>query len=597
MLGFMFGERAGLVGEASPERLVRWCEAFEGWLEERRRNCHASTYRAGITAWKRLLGRVAKAPWEISQGDVLAYATWLQEEGLAPSTIRYELSTISSFYRWCCQMKVDPEMGEGFNPTEGVPRPKVRHYANAKVLNHAEARALLAILKMDEAILAKRDYAFFLARLRVGVALKKLQQLRWGQIENGEDGILVDWGGGDKETRRQGEGETRREGDGETRRRGDWETGREGDGENGGRPETAPLHEEVYEAIVAYLRVSGRLEGMRPEAYIFAPLVNPLRKEPSGRAEDWDESRHLGSGQIKQILKTYGRLAGVPEEKLTLPALRHTAAMLRLEAGDSPEALQAFLDCTMLKVSKNYLSALPPAGAETSGLRDLEKDPPELPDRKRYVFRSWEGMTHGMWAKRQPPEAVVAVLAESVRGMDDEITGLRMVNRVLLEMQERATDRVEVALLSDAYTLAAARLSEMITADEKMKKSREKGNWAEEFLGRLARRSAADGDAELYIEREKARALGRGAGLAVNARRLAEEIAGTRVALRRTFQMVMECEDGREKARLAGIYGNGCNRLVRLLKLEGDEQSRLRVYLNEAIDRAITEIYEEWGLK
>ncbi|HEX6304509.1 MAG TPA: hypothetical protein VFZ76_09995 [Anaerolineales bacterium] len=93
----------------------------------------------------------------------------------------------------------------------------------------------------------------------------------------------------------------------------------------------------------------------------------------------------------------------------------------------------------MLKVSKIFLSALPPAGAETSGLRDLEKDPPELPDRKRYVFRSWEGMTHGMWAKRQPPEAVAAVLAESIQGIQDEITGLWIISRELLERQERGS--------------------------------------------------------------------------------------------------------------------------------------------------------------
>lgn len=284
-------------------------------------------------------------------------------------------------------------------------------------------------------------------------------------------------------------------------------------------------------------------------------------------------------------------------ERSASPALRHTAAMLRLEAGDSPEEMQAFLDCSLLKMSKNYLSALPAADEQKEGLRDLEKDPPQLPDRAHYVFKPWEHMTHGVYAKSQPPQAVAAVLIENIRGMEDELVGLRIMNRELLVMQEQAADRVEMALLADAYTLSAARLAEMITAEEQMKKGREKSNWAEEFLGRLASRSAADGDVELYIEREKARALGSGAGLAVKARRLAEEIAGTRVVLRRTFQLVMECEDVRERAKLAGVYGSACNRLVRLLRLEGDDQTKLKVYLNEAFDRAILEIGEEWGLK
>jgi hypothetical protein len=115
-------------------------------------------------------------------------------------------------------------------------------------------------------------------------------------------------------------------------------------------------------------------------------------------------------------------------------------------------------------------------------------------------------------------------------------------------------------------------------------------------LDRLARRFA-EGATEEYAEREKAKALGSGAGLEVKARRLAEDIAGTRLALRRTFQMVMACEDGREKARLAGIYGNGCNRLVRLLRLAGDDEGRLKVYVKEAVEKAIIEVGEELGLK
>jgi len=43
--------------------------------------------------------------------------------------------------------------------------------------------ALLKILKQDDSPLGKWDYAFILARLRMGVELKTLQQLQWGQIE------------------------------------------------------------------------------------------------------------------------------------------------------------------------------------------------------------------------------------------------------------------------------------------------------------------------------------------------------------------------------------------------------------------------------
>jgi len=47
--------------------------------------------------------------------------------------------------------------------------------------------------------------------------------------------------------------------------------------------------------------------------------------------------------------------------------------------------------------------------------------------------------------------------------------------------------------------------------------------------------------------------------------------------------------------RLVEIYGSGCVRLVRMLKKEGRDHSRLERYLQEAIDQAIREITKEWA--
>ncbi len=85
---------------------------------------------------------------------------------------------ISNLYRWCSQRKIDPENWQGVNPTKGFVRSPTRPYVNAKILNLEEAQALLAILKFDDAILTRRDYAFLPARLRLGVPLKKLQALQ-----------------------------------------------------------------------------------------------------------------------------------------------------------------------------------------------------------------------------------------------------------------------------------------------------------------------------------------------------------------------------------------------------------------------------------
>jgi hypothetical protein len=109
------------------------------------------------------------------------------------------------------------------------------------------------------------------------------------------------------------------------------------------------LPEEVREAVVEWLRVSGRLEGMREESYVFTPLRYPgragtlemhqgklhARREFNGsRAEDWREDKPLSSDQLLRNLKLYGRKAGIGEEKLTLMALRRTAVRMRIEEVD-----------------------------------------------------------------------------------------------------------------------------------------------------------------------------------------------------------------------------------------------------------------------
>lgn len=417
----------------------------------------------------------------------------------------------------------------------------------------------------DESILTRRDYAYFLARLRLGVPHKNLRQLQWGQIQIDDSGAWVTWTD---------------------------------------EHERSSIPEDVFQAILEYLKASGRLEGLRPQAYIFAPLLDPLKQAAGDHPGDWDDSRCLGNAQIWETLKRYGRLAGIPDPKLTMRALRHTAVMLRLEVGDDLEAVHAFLHApspqlvptSQLVSTSQYLKALPPPDPHNEDLRDLQADPPQLPDRKPCHFKPWDNMTHGMSARRQPPEEVAAILAEEIQGMEEEITGVRVLHRELLEMQKRTTDPGEVALLTDAYSRSAARLANMIQIDDELKKRRKQDNWPEEFLQRLAEGAWERGE-EFDIEVEKDLAWGGEGALAANARRLAEEIAGTRVALRRTYQLAMESEGVHRRAYLTDIYGRGCSRLVKLLQMEGDGQTRLKIYINQTVDDVILAIQEEWGLQ
>jgi hypothetical protein len=77
---------------------------------------------------------------------------------------------------------------------------------------------------------------------------------------------------------------------------------------------------------------------------------------------------------------------------------------------------------------------------------------------------------------------------------------------------------------------------------------------------------------------------------------LVHQGASLRLVLRRAFALASEAHTVREQVRYTDIYGQGCVRLVRLLKAERAAQGRLADYLREEIDQAILEVNAEFGL-
>ncbi len=64
----------------------------------------------------------------------------------------------------------------------GTPSEIPRAYPQAPLLSRSELEALLGFMGRDSSALGRRDYAFMLARLRLGVPLQRLQRLRWEQM-------------------------------------------------------------------------------------------------------------------------------------------------------------------------------------------------------------------------------------------------------------------------------------------------------------------------------------------------------------------------------------------------------------------------------
>ena len=564
---YIFGEAALAAYQGASERLLLWAAALEGWLEELSRTHKTDWLRQGKQAWRRLLRQAHKMPWELSRADIEQHVAWLKAEGYAPYTVYHAVGHLASFYRWCSEQGVDPECAQDYNPAAGVSNPWPRPYEGVKLLSRGEAQALLETLRRDESPQGKRDYAFILARLRLGVPLRHLQHLKWEQVEHTEGGTWVRW--------------------------------REG-------AEGVRLADEVWEAIRRYLAAAGRLAGMQPFMYIFAPLGEPTREERGDQAGDWRENQALTGRQLRYNLKRYGRLAQVEEEKLTLEGLRLTAVRMKLDEGWSLEEIRLFLDSRDdLKNIKYRLGDLPALPAEAQK-KEAGSQGGGVLAHKAHIYKEGEGVKHGWYVKSQPPQLIQEVLAENIQGIEEEIAGMRLLERGLFERQVQASSTQAALRLGDAYSLTGIRLAEMLKTEEGMPQGKQGGKEkAAKIEGVLDWLVRTEGEAGRPTNREAVRAdllaqaLGGGAVLELTAHRLEEEIAGVRFNLRNTLFLAMQAETEEEYIHLVELYSRGCSRLVRMLRTgQGGQggQDRLFNYIQEQILLAIEATAKDWNL-
>jgi hypothetical protein len=120
--------------------------------------------------------------------------------------------------------------------------------------------------------------------------------------------------------------------------------------------------------------------------------------------------------------------------------------------------------------------------------------------------------------------------------------------------------------------------------------------WAEEFLSKLDEIEVREGRPPVS-QQIRANALGLSTDAIEAAGMVTEEIATIRLLLRNVYRRAMQGIETREYLRLVDLYGLGCVRLGRLIKIGGcDGNGRLERYLHNMIDEAIRHLTREWGL-
>ena len=295
--------------------LRAWQKCYNEWLiacqERTGSDATVASYRCEM---QHFFVDPHKAPEHYTRDDVAAFirspvrAVGQITRPPAPCTQNRRLATIKSFYDFAAQYYVlfharqRPIMGNHINPCTGIHVIQTGH--SPKGLTEAELHRLFAAIPRDT-VVGLRDFAlfsfyFWLARRRCEVL-----RLRWGDIyevifvENGVERVGHMY-------RYSSKGHSR-------------------------DIFRAVLEPEAYEALIAYLKASGRYEHMQPDSPLFtATYWQPGPEKP------------LHWTVVCPALQRYAKAAGIRAgsgRKITTHWLRHTRAQLQWLDDPSEKAL------------------------------------------------------------------------------------------------------------------------------------------------------------------------------------------------------------------------------------------------------------------
>jgi site-specific recombinase XerD len=285
------------------ENLVGWERALVAFLvEKQRRSGSLRTVQGYSSMLQDFFGRVGKAPDKVTVQEVFAWAHGKGVSGKDPSpvTIGARMACLSSFYRFLQRMDIVTS-----NPCDKLERPRTST-PPARGLSADEVRRLLTVL--PDTPQGLRDRAIILTLVLTGRRRAEVFRMTAGDL-NFENGVCF--------YAYKGKG-----------------------GKTGRREFPQPALDALRAALTAF---GEDLGVMAP----FEPLW-PSQAAASGRG--------LTSGTFYGRFRRYLAKAGLSPAGLHI--LRHTAAKLRRDAGESIEDVSRFLDHSSLAVTTTYLRRL-----------------------------------------------------------------------------------------------------------------------------------------------------------------------------------------------------------------------------------------------
>ena len=280
-----------------------WERAFYAFLAEKeRRSGSKRTVDAYSRTLQRFFGRLGRPPDQVTSQEVFVFAHGRGPSGREPAaiTIGARLACISSFFRFLIRMKIVSS-----NPCDEIERPRVSP-APPRGLSAEEIRRLLAVI--PETPRGLRDRAIALTLVLTGRRRTEVLDLRVGDISQA-GGLFYTYRG------------------------------------KGGKRAKRELPRPAFDAIERALTAWGKsLVDMESGDSLW-----PSRYPASN-------GRGVTSGTFYANLRRYLKKAGLPPAGVHI--LRHAAAKLRREAGESVEDVSQFLDHSSLAVTTVYLRRL-----------------------------------------------------------------------------------------------------------------------------------------------------------------------------------------------------------------------------------------------
>ena len=283
------------------ESAPAWEQAFYAFLAEKeRRSGSKRTVDAYSRTLQRFFGTLGKTPDQVGPADVFAFTHGVGPSGRKPAaiTIGARLACVSSFYRFLMRMGI-----VAVNPCDQLERPRVSP-APPRGLSAEEIKRLLSVIPETPAGL--RDRAIIITLALTARRRSEVMNLKVSDI-NATGGLFY--------------------------------TYRSKGGKQSKRELPGPAFEAIERSLAAWEK---NLASMEPDDSIWPSPSNA--------------QAGVTSGTLYGNLRRYLSLAGLPPSGLHV--LRHSAAKLRRDAGETVEEVSRFLDHSSLAVTTTYLRRL-----------------------------------------------------------------------------------------------------------------------------------------------------------------------------------------------------------------------------------------------